>query len=100
MEIKDLNDNVNDSNKVGMYSFYDTKAKRYDTPFFCQNDMFAGRHYKMVTDNKQTMVNKFKKDFNVDRLGWFDQVTGTFTHDKENIITGKNIVKNEQKEKK
>lgn len=87
---KKLNELENDSSKIGMYAFYDLKAKRFDTPFFCQNDMFAGRHYRMVVDSKDTMLNKFSDDFDVYRLGFIDYNTGLYIQKQELIIVGKN----------
>jgi hypothetical protein len=97
-ELTDVELFENDSNCVGMYSFYDKKSKRYDTPFFCQSDMFAGRHYKMITGKEGTMLNTFKKDFNVVRLGFYNMKTGVYNECYDMIINGKNEVKKDQEE--
>ncbi len=93
----DLTELANNSNNIGIYAFHDIKAKRFDTPFYCQNDMFAGRHYKMLIDKEGTMLNKFKTEFNVYRLGWFDSISGEFTDNRELIIEGKNLIQEESK---
>ena len=85
----ELNDLENNSNTIGMYSFYDKKAKRFDTPFYCAYDLFAGRHYKMLTYKEDTMLNTFKFDYDVHRLGFFDLESGTFLEKHEVIIQGK-----------
>lgn len=86
----------NASEMIGMYAFYDTKSNRYDTPFFCQNDLFAGRHYKMVVDRHDTMINTFKRDFEVHRLGFFDVFMGNFVDFHEIIIDGKKLYKEDE----
>lgn len=94
LKIKDLKDSPeNNSSYLGLYSFYDIKSKRYDTPFFCQNDMFSQRHYAMVTDREGTMLNKFKTEFNLHRLGWFDQESGLYHPDPKIIIDGEKLKK-------
>ena len=97
MPIKKVHEsNANNSNTVGMYAFFDTKGNRYDTPFFCQNDLFASRHYKMVSEKEGTMMHTFKNEFNLERLGWFDLQTGGFEDDVETIIFGQ-ALKDEEK---
>ena len=93
MEKDALTQCQNDSDSIGMYSFYDTKSDRYDTPFFCQNDLFAGRHYKMIVDKEGTMINKFKRDFDVHRIGFFHINTGTIDMHTDVIIEGKKLYK-------
>lgn len=91
----DNNTILNVTGQMGMYSFYDTKSEEYDTPFFCQSDMFAARHYRMVTDKKDTLLNTFKKDFNLVRLGYFNTITGEYTAQTEILIEGKHQTKKE-----
>jgi hypothetical protein len=86
----------NRSELFGMYAFKDLKSQRYDTPFFCQSDLFAWRHYKIVSDG-DNMVNKFKADFNLDRLGYFNQDTGEFLPHVETLIVGKTVVSDDAK---
>lgn len=86
----------NNSDTIAMYAFYDTKAGRYDTPFFCQNDLFAGRHYKMVVEKEGTMINKFKREFDVHRIGFYHLLQGAFTETPEVIIEGKKVYKEEE----
>ena len=91
-----ISDLENNSDILGMYSFYDTKADRYDTPFFCQNDMFANRHYRMISDKKETMINKFKREFNLVRLGYYHMEAGEFIEFPETLIEGKHLPKEEK----
>lgn len=67
----------NSQDHQAMYAFYDTKSKSYDTPFFCKNDLFAKRHYKMITEKEGTLINNFIEDFELHRIGYFDIKDGT-----------------------
>ena len=91
MQNKENQKHFNNSSEIGMYSFYDKKAERYDTPFFCADDMFAMRHYKMVSEKDGSMIATFKEDFDVHRLGFVNVVTGTYTEKKETIVDGKMV---------
>ena len=71
------------------YALYDNKAKKFDTPFFCHNDFFAGRHYKMVTAPDNKYHHMFIDEFDLYRLASYDQLTGQFEEELELIITGK-----------
>lgn len=96
LNIADLDDSpANKSTFLGIYSFWDNEAKRFDTPFFCQNDLFAKRHYTMVTSKDGTMIHTFQKSFDVYRLGWFDLLTGETHEDKLLLIDGAKIKKQE-----
>ena len=75
--------------KLNVYAFYDKKTKQFDTPVFCRSDMFAGRHYQMVVEREGTIPCKFKKDFDMYKLGTFDLFTGKFSAEIQIIITGK-----------
>ena len=75
--------------ELGVYALFDKKAKQFDTPIFCRSDMFAGRHYVMVTDTPGTIPNKFKGDFDMYKLGTFKTATGEFDAEIEIIITGR-----------
>lgn len=89
MDEKQRQDYQNNPEFTTMYSFYDTKASSYGTPFFCHSDLFAGRHYKMVSE-QEGLIKSFKKDFEVHRLGYFNIKNATFVEDLEVIIEGKN----------
>lgn len=97
-QIQSVQDLDNDSFKTPMYAFYDNEAQLFDTPFFCQSDMFAGRHYKMATQ-KEGMLKQFREKFDVYRLGYFDTKTGEFTEKFQEIINGKQALKLEESTK-
>jgi hypothetical protein len=74
--------------RFNLYSFYDTLAKRYDTPFVCQSDLFAVRHYTMVTSKTDTMLGNFKEDFELHRIGSMNMATGHLVQDLKIIKKG------------
>lgn len=77
----------NDPNQLGMYSFYDMKSGKYDTPFWCQSNLSAKRHYTMVME-QESMIARFKEDFCLDRIGIFHLTTGDYDENYERIIAG------------
>lgn len=83
----------NDSDVIGIYSFYDLKAKRFDTPFFSQNNMFAMRHYKMTTEKEGTMLNRFKREFELHRIGYYHMDSGDIELYPELLLEGKLVYK-------
>ena len=70
-----------------MYSFYDKAAHKFDTPLFCQSDLFAGRLYKQVMEGKN-QVSENPEDFDLVRLGTFDLIKGTFKPCSAVVVAG------------
>jgi hypothetical protein len=85
----DVQDHENNSDNIGMYSFYDTESETHDTPFFCQNDMMAKRHHKLVVTAPGTMMESFRKSFNLVRIGWFNTQTGAVYNQHQTLVHGK-----------
>ena len=78
-------DYENDPNFIGVYSIYDTKGDRFDTPFHCMNNLFALRHYEMQITKEGSMLQKYADDFQLFRTGWFNLTTGLFEYDLEQL---------------
>jgi hypothetical protein len=96
-QIKEI-DNEDHANKIIMYSFHDVKGNRYDTPFFCQNSLFAKRHYHMVINDKKSIISNFQSDFDLVCIGSYNLRTGQISHhDPIIVINGKKEVKNNEK---
>lgn len=64
-----------------MYAVYDKKGKRFDTPFFVLDQVFAERKFIMAIENNDSQFNRFKNDFELHFLGVFDVNTGEFVAD-------------------
>lgn len=79
--------------KLMMYSMYDKKSNRYDTPFFCFDDVGAKRHFIMTARNEKTTVHNFKDEFELWKIGEFDVENGTFYYEDQSILVleGKQI---------
>ncbi len=79
---------------IGLYSFYDEKAERFDTPFSAQSDIFALRHFQMAINKEGSILNTYPQDFSLKRLASFNVLTGLITHEIIDIQNG-GILKNE-----
>lgn len=79
--------------EVGVYAVYDHKSKLFDIPFFARGDVMAARRFIMDVKrvDAQNMLRTFKDEFEVWRLGYFDQIEGKFREDKLIIHQGKEI---------
>jgi len=75
-----------------MYSIYDKRAEIHDTPFFATGDLFAERHFRMLADDRRSMVHHFIECFEVRKVALYDKITGEVTPvQAETIYTGKDI---------
>jgi hypothetical protein len=81
-------DYENHSFMLGVYSFYDTEANTYDIPFYCNNDLFANRHYKTVMQ-KESSMKLFEEHYELHRLGYYNKKTSKFHEFKDVLIEGK-----------
>ncbi len=89
---KEHNEIVSDVQaKIKMYALYDNTGKRFDTPFFCHNDLMAKRHYQIITTSAGSMLQTFQKEFDLYRLAEFDLLQGTFDDDFELILIGMDV---------
>lgn len=78
--------------EIKLYSIWDKASKKYETPFFTYDDVFAGRRFIMLQDEDDNpgMLSKFSKDFELRRLGTFNVLTGEIkTEPPEKIMDGK-----------
>lgn len=74
-------------------AIYDDKGKKFDTPFWCNNELFAKRHFYLVSAKTGTMINTFLEDFSVFKIGIFNTDDGSFTPEYKLIMTGKELRK-------
>lgn len=68
---------------LNVYSFYDSKAKTYHTPFFLKQDGQAIRAFLDLVNNPQTDIAKYPEDFSLFKLGQFDDETGCIYPDEK-----------------
>jgi hypothetical protein len=83
----------NGSEYLVLYSFYDKKSETFDTPFCCQTDLFAQRHYHMVTTKPGSLLCDFKEDFDLYRIGYFNTNDSSLIEHSTLLITGKKEIK-------
>lgn len=73
----------------GLYSIYDRKAQAYTQTslFLFDNDGLAIRTVKMAAQAKQfgELIDRYPEDFELWRLGVFDNVSGDLSIDKQCI---------------
>lgn len=79
--------------KVTIYAVYDKKAERYDTPFFAMNDLFAERRFVMSIEDNKSIISRFKNDFQLVRLGFFNVLDGVMEQDMQVVREGVQINK-------
>lgn len=78
-----------------MCSFYDKKSERFDTPFFTQGELMARRHFIMSIQKEGSLMQSFKDDMELHKLGEFCYNTGEImvneTSIPELILKGKDV---------
>lgn len=61
---------------VHIFSVYDHKAKVFGRPFYDSRVELAVRNVTAAVRDPEQMLGKFPEDFDLFRLGEFDDVTG------------------------
>ncbi|QXP08515.1 MAG: nonstructural protein [Arizlama microvirus] len=62
-----------------IFSIYDTKAQSFHKPYYSQNTQTAIREATEAAKNPDSLLSRYPEDFNLFRLGVFDQHTGIIT---------------------
>lgn len=83
---------------IHMYAIYDRKGEKYDIPFFAHSDLFAKRKFTMMVQEKGTILQQFKNDFDLVGLGSVNIVTGEVKELKKTVIEGTQIKREEKEE--
>lgn len=79
------------SEKIGIYTIYDEKSERYDTPFFALNDIHAKRRFIQLCQKDDTMLKTFKQDFKLFEIGTFDVLTSEISINHRLLLSGSQI---------
>jgi len=61
------------------YSVYDSKAKFFSHPFYCQNDEIAIRNFTQAASDPASQLCKFPADFSLFLIGNYDDEIGFLT---------------------
>lgn len=59
-----------------VYSILDDKAQCFNTPYFAQNDLVAGRSFSDLCNDSRSLVSQHLGDFHLYCLGEFDDEKG------------------------
>lgn len=68
--------------KLKIYSVYDKKSMVYHPGQYCHNDGHAMRFFAMQFQNPDTVMGKYPEDFDIYRIGEFDDATGLLSSDQ------------------
>lgn len=71
--------------KNNLYSMKDTKMGKFSMPFVAPNDEIAKRTLASTIKQGGTTISEFPEDFQLFRLGNYDEDTGDLTTDNEFI---------------
>ena len=72
--------------KINMYSVYDKKALVYSQPFTAINDEVAQRIMKNCVDNPEHNYGLNPEDYQLLRIGEFDDQEGAITPDEKPLL--------------
>lgn len=79
------------SNNV--YGIFDSCVMGYITIFTEREDKVAERNFKIALTDEHNIMSKSPSDYRLVRLAKFDEKTGEFTENKENIFDGVSLCK-------
>lgn len=87
--------------KNNLYSMKDTKMGKFAMPFVAPNDEIAKRTLASTIKQGGSTISEFPEDFQLFRLGNYDEDTGDLTTDNEFIANATEFaIKTKSKDKK
>ena len=76
-----------------VYGIYDRCVMEYITTFTERDDKVAERNFKIALMDEHNMMSKTPEDYRLVRLAKFDEKTGVYENEKENIYDGVSLSK-------
>lgn len=76
-----------------VYGIYDRCVMGYITTFTERDDKVAERNFKIALMDDHNMMSKTPEDYRLVKLAIFDEKTGIFENEKENIFDGVSLHK-------
>lgn len=73
---------------TNVYGIYDQCVMGYITIFTEREDKVAERNFKIALTDPNNIMSKTPSDYRLVRLAKFDEKTGEFEKEKENICDG------------
>ncbi|ALS03589.1 VP5 [Gokushovirus WZ-2015a] len=78
---------------VNVYGIFDNCVMGYITIFTEKENKVAERNFKIALTDEHNMMSKTPSDYRLVRLAKFDEKTGEFENEKENIFDGVSLSK-------
>ena len=78
---------------TNVYGIYDNCVMGYITIFTEREDKVAERNFKIALADPNNIMSKTPNDYRLIRLAKFDEKTGLFENEKENIYDGVSLCK-------
>lgn len=66
----------------GVYSVYDNQAEAFLDPQLYMNDNVARRSFRLMVNNKESLMNHRPDDFTLFKIGEFSSLKGTLLCEK------------------
>lgn len=76
-----------------VYGIYDRCVMGYITIFTERDDKVAERNFKIALMDEHNMMSKTPEDYRLVKLANFDEKTGIFENEKENLYDGVSLRK-------
>lgn len=76
-----------------VYGIYDRCVMGYITIFTERDDKVAERNFKIALMDEHNMMSKTPEDYRLVKLATYDEKTGIFENEKENIYDGVSLRK-------
>lgn len=81
---------------LNVYSMYDLNAEYYMQPFFLRSDNEALRAFQVATEDDQSFISKFPNQFDLYKIGKFDDSTGCIEYEHTWLANGNNFARKEE----
>ena len=77
---------------VNVFGVYDKKAEAFLSPFTFSVDGQAVRAFQDSVNDPETMFNRHPDDYDLYKLGYFDQGSGEFESDKHYLLGARSVL--------
>lgn len=81
---------------LGIYSIYDKKGERFDTPFFAHSDLFAKRRLLLLMEEERSPLRMWPNDFELHSVGRYNVLTNTLIEEKRLLLECASVVRNNE----
>lgn len=78
---------------MNVYGIYDRCVMGYITTFTERDNKVAERNFKIALTDERNMMSKTPEDYRLVKLATFDEKTGIFENEKENLYDGVSLRK-------